>query len=102
MKALPSSRWFFREEDIQDLLKSAETLPNCRPKLTREVLLNWFPIAVQSEAKSALETKSDVVPVDAVCIRPTPFTMPEKSPAIHGEALVFQKHAIVFLDLYTM
>jgi len=90
-----------RAEDIQSLLEGAVILPNGHAKLTREKLLTWFPTSVQSEARSALETKAAVVTVDGVCNRPTPFTMPEKSPAIQGEALIFRRHNLVFLDLYT-
>jgi hypothetical protein len=86
---------------IQGLLKSEETLPNCQPKIAREIL-TWFPAAVQAEVMALPGSQGDRLAVDAICLRPTAFTTPEKSPAIHGNALVFERHNLVFLDLYTM
>jgi len=97
-----SALLLLKGEDIDKLMQAAETLPNCRPKVPRQVLATWFPAGARPEVTGAGATANEMVAVDAICIRPTPFTMPEKSPAIHGNALVFGKHGLVFLDLYTM
>lgn len=88
--------------DIGALLSSAERLQGGKAAIPRQYVAEWFPDAARADLQSALETKGDRIPVDAVRITGAPFAAPDKSPVIHGEALVFEKYNLVFVGLYTM
>jgi len=63
--------------------------------------LSWMPEAIRAETDSRV-ANVDLIPVDAIPIAVEPFTDSKKSPLLHGTALVFVKHNLVYLGLYSM
>lgn len=93
---------FLRDEDTRKLLASTETKRGGSMTVAREDMTNWFPAEVQSDYASELASKAAHIEVDAIQIPGSVFAAPSKSPAIHGRALVFEKHNLVYLNLFTM
>lgn len=93
---------FFKPGDTRSLLERAERMPGGSNTVPREDLKDWFPSSIQTQYKSELERSGDHVPVKATRISASLFSAPEKSPAIHGGALVFEDEGLVYLVLFTM
>lgn len=70
--------------------------------MTVQELVNWFPGEVRTEYAAKLASKATDIEVDAIEVPGSVFAAPDKSPAIHGRALVFEKHNLVYLNLFTM
>jgi hypothetical protein len=93
---------FFKPEDARTLLELAQHMPGSRNTVPRDDLKDWFPPSVQVEYKSELEKSGEHVAVKATRISGSLFAAPNKSPAIHGDALVFEEQGLVYLVLFTM
>jgi hypothetical protein len=89
-------------DDTAALMKSAERLGGGRPSVQKRYFEQWFPAAVRFEVKAGSEDPYGHIPVEATRIEAAMFIAPEKSPAIHGQATVFEKQNLVFLGLFTM
>jgi hypothetical protein len=92
----------FKAEEIKGLLETAERLHAGTPTVPRRIFESSFPEAARGDFASALAEKSDRIRVDATRITAALFVAPDKSPAIHGDALVLERYNIVYLSLYTM
>src|SRR5690242_3461401 len=83
---------YLKDEDTRRLLTNTEASRGGSMTVPRADLVNWFPTEVQAEYASKLDSTAADIQVDAVQLPGSVFAAPEKSPAIHGRALVFEKH----------
>jgi hypothetical protein len=90
----------FSADDLQRILKAAGDLGARKASMSAEQL-SWMPEAIRAETNSQ-GANADLIPVDAVSIAVEQFTDSKKSPLLQGTALVFVKHNLVYLGLYTM
>jgi hypothetical protein len=90
----------FRSEHLQQILKGAGDLGSKRGHMSLEQL-SWMPDSVRAETDASGVDK-ELIPVDALTIGIEQFAAPGRSPLIHGRALVFDRHNLVYLGLYTM
>ena len=91
----------FPREDIVRLLQSPEASGEGRMNVARDVFAGWFPPSAQNDYKTQMDIGSDVELI-GVQVPGSLFAAPEKSPAIHGRALVLEKYDLVYLGLFTM
>ena len=87
-------------DDLQQILKRADDSGERRAHMSPEQLA-WMPETVRSETKAS-DAKAGLIQVDAIPISVDQFAAPSKSPLLQGTALVFEKHNLVYLGLYTM
>lgn len=92
----------FKAEDTHRLIASPEASPDGQFTVRRESFVNLFPPAVQDRYKAQLGAGKAEVEMMGVQVPGALFAAPEKSPAIHGRALVLEEHNIVYLGLFTM
>lgn len=90
----------FAADDLQRILERAGDTGHKRGHIFAEQLA-WMPEAVRAETKTS-GGNTDLISVDAVPIGVEQFAAPTKSPLLQGTALVFEKHNLVYLGLYTM
>ena len=88
-------------DDLQQILKRAGDDSSTRKALMSPEQLAWMPEPVRSETDTS-GAKAGLIQVDAIPISVDQFAAPSKSPLIQGTALVFEKHNLVYLGLYTM
>lgn len=90
----------FAAEDLQRILQHAGDSGGRKGHMSPEQLA-FMPEAVRAEANGT-GGNTGLVAVDAVPIGVEQFAAPTKSPLLQGTALVFEKHNLVYLGLYTM
>jgi hypothetical protein len=86
-----------KPEDVRGLMKSATKLGPGR--IDRAELKAWFPSSLKERYGGE---PGDSIPVEAAHIDAAPFFAVDRSPLVHGDALVFEEEALVYLCLYTM
>lgn len=86
------------KDDVTDLLRSSTRLES-GAQVDRGHLVAWFPGSLRRKYEGA---PGDSVVVEAAHLDPAPFLAVDRSPLVHGDAIVFEQEGLVYLHLFTM
>jgi hypothetical protein len=92
----------FSESDFNKILNNSEKPETAiKAKVFKEYFYNWLPDSISKKHEE--QNNSDFIFIeDAIVVRANEFIDANKSPLVHGDAVVFKKENVFFVTLYTM